>query len=98
VLEQVAGGQDGIHPRLLGELEDAGQHVATVPPPEPRRLWTRPGERGVQVQVCEVEEPHVGGKVSRCVATARASRTRLKERFPGAPTGRAQAGGRSLMT
>jgi hypothetical protein len=58
VLEQVAGAEDGVDLLLLGQGEDPGQRVAAVLPPPPGGLRIEPGERGVEMEVREVEQLH----------------------------------------
>jgi hypothetical protein len=57
-LEQVAGRQDGVHLLLIGQGEDALQRLAAVAASAACGLRSRPGEGGVQVEVCEQEELH----------------------------------------
>ena len=58
VLEEIAGAQDGVDAFLIGQLEDAGQRLAPVAAPQARGLGRRPGERGVEMEVGEMEDPH----------------------------------------
>ena len=58
VLEEVAGTQDGVDVFLIGQLEDARERLAAVAAPEARGLGTRPGERRIEMEVGEMQDPH----------------------------------------
>ena len=89
VLEQVAGGKERIGLLGLGQLDDAGQRLTPIGPSPAGYLGRRPGERGVEVQVGEMQELHSRASVSeardssgvatshRRAATLQAERSRI---------------------
>ena len=73
VLEQVAGAQDRVHALRIGQGQDAAQRLAAVRAPQPGGFGTRPGKRGVEVQIGKQQELHCPRSVAKLV-TARPSR------------------------
>jgi hypothetical protein len=58
VLEQVAGGEDRVHPLLLCQRQDAAQRLAPVGATPAGRFRASPGERSVEVEVGKKQELH----------------------------------------